>query len=186
MYELRLVKDGAPAIGMMADGSKKIYLQSDTIPISSEWTVEQAAVLLKLTKDDLSIIVNSHMEADAQWLLGFQPKIWKSHEYKTFKVYFSELISLSIAHEKSKLSLEQFIKKMEEYTKMNKRKSAEIGNYLVEQFYWAGEYVTYINHIKYNGTYDDAIGAVIKADDTFVFPIPTHLSLMPKGVHGKV
>ena len=51
---------------------------------------------------------------------------------------------------------------------MNNSKSTQIGNYRIEEFYWAGDYVVYINNNKFSGSYDDAIKTAIMADDAFV------------------
>jgi hypothetical protein len=99
MNTLRLVKDGAVIEkGIIYDGGNWINVikLSDTIPIESEWNVEEAAVLCQISKN--------------QWLQI--EGILRSH----FLPYLlHDLISLSLSYSKSGLSLEQFIEGMKEY-----------------------------------------------------------------------
>ncbi|MDD5288334.1 MAG: hypothetical protein PHY28_04400 [Dehalococcoidales bacterium] len=117
MNTLRLVKDGAKPqllkIGELPWEKGKlggnietpVYPVSDTIPISSPWTDDEAAVLCG--KLEWDIIYDWYDE----WLCV---NLWEEKEV-TFVSYLHELISLSIAHEKSGLSLEQFIEGMATY-----------------------------------------------------------------------
>jgi hypothetical protein len=123
MNTVRLVKDGAQVFTSEGDGTlanagndipkmqvtyyANCYTASDTIPIESPWTVEEAAVLLG---------INSFY-----WSMIYQlfPRYWEKvgNRYrKGFSDYLHELISLSIAHDKSGLSPEQFIEAMKEYS----------------------------------------------------------------------
>lgn len=40
---------------------------------------------------------------------------------------------------------------------MTPNRRAKINGMTIEQFYWAGEYVTYVNNRLHWGTFDDAV-----------------------------
>ena len=105
MNTLRLVPDWAEPTGPQ----DAFYHQQSLIYVSSEWTVEEAAVLLGLTKDgDWHGIIQDY--GDGYLAIGV-PYTVHIH----FFDYLKALISLSLAHEKSGLSLEKFIEGMTIY-----------------------------------------------------------------------
>lgn len=39
---------------------------------------------------------------------------------------------------------------------MRPERSAQINGQLIEEYYWAGEFIVYVNNQRFNGTFDEA------------------------------
>ena len=49
---------------------------------------------------------------------------------------------------------------------MNAERYTEINGKTIEEYYWAGKLVVYVNNFKFDGTYEEACAAVKRSEDT--------------------